>query len=207
MASRWDFQREAWMIGHGFGRGFGRGGRGHGRGHGRGFGEGDFPGGRKLSSDELQLVLEALLHRQPSHGYDLIRQLEERSGGFYKPSPGMVYPALTYLEEAGFAVITPEGARKLYALTEVGQAHYRENAERADAILMMLERIGSRMGEVRDAFAGVHDIDPSLGEAMHRARHDLKHALMRKRGCDATEARRIVEILVRTTREIMGEPS
>src|SRR5580698_3699993 len=74
---------------------------GHGRfgggfmGGGEGFGGPGFRTGRKLASSELQLVVLALLAEKPSHGYEIIKALEERSGGFYVPSPGMVYPALT----------------------------------------------------------------------------------------------------------------
>ena len=85
------------------------GGR-HGRG---GFGRFGFGGefgmgpesfrGRKMGSVDLRLVLLTLLAERPSHGYELIKSLEERSGGFYSPSPGMVYPALTWLEEVGYA--------------------------------------------------------------------------------------------------------
>ncbi len=68
-----------------------------------GFDRTGFRTGRKLASDDLQLLLLALIADKPSHGYDLIKLLEERSDGYYVPSPGMVYPALTYLEEAGYA--------------------------------------------------------------------------------------------------------
>ena len=100
------------------------GGR-HGRG---GFGRFGFGGefgmgpesfrGRKMGSVDLRLVLLTLLAERPSHGYELIKSLEERSGGFYSPSPGMVYPALTWLEEVGYAGVTTEGAKKRYAITE-----------------------------------------------------------------------------------------
>lgn len=138
---------------HGFGRGFGGG-------FGRGFGGGDFPAGRKLSSEELQLVLLALLAERPAHGYELIRLLEQKSGGFYAPSPGMIYPALTYLEEIGYAAVTQEGNRKLYTLTDEGRAHFEANRLQAENILDALARIGSRMSEVREAFAGLDDTDP-----------------------------------------------
>jgi hypothetical protein len=91
-------------------------GREHGRHHGqrRGFRRGgpgfmgdfagsDFPGGRKLDAIDIQLVILALLAEHPAHGYELIKTLEERSGGFYTPSPGVIYPALTYLHEIGHA--------------------------------------------------------------------------------------------------------
>ena len=85
-------------FGHHFGEGFGPGGRG---------GPGGFGPGRKLGSADLQLLLLALLAEKPSHGYELIKALEERSSGYYSPSPGMVYPALTYLEELGHASVEP----------------------------------------------------------------------------------------------------
>ncbi len=181
---------------HGFGGGFGRGGGGFMGGDG-------FPGGRKLSSAELQLVLLALLAERPAHGYELIRTLEERSGGFYAPSPGMVYPALTYLDEIGHASVTQEGNRKLYSITDAGRAHLAANQAQAEVILDMLTRIGGRMEQVREAFSGLSDADPQAADDFHRARHALKHALMRKRGCAPDEARRIAQILDRATAEIL----
>ena len=182
-------------FGHGFGGGFGRGGGFMG-------GEG-FPGGRKLSSAELQLVLLALLAERPAHGYELIRMLEERSSGFYAPSPGMVYPALTYLDEIGHAAVTQDGNRKLYSITDAGQAHLAANRAQADIILDALTRIGGRMEQVREAFSGLGDADPQAADELHRARHALKHALMRKRGCAPDEARRIAQILHRATADIL----
>ncbi|GBQ25987.1 PadR family transcriptional regulator [Gluconacetobacter azotocaptans] len=182
---------------HGFGRGFGDS-------FGRGFGGGDFPTGRKLGSEDLQLVLLALLAERPAHGYEMIRLLEERSGGFYTPSPGMIYPALTYLDEIGYAAVTQDGNRKLYTLTEAGRAHLEAYRAQADAILDTLARIGGRMAEVREAFAGVDADDPQAADELHQARHTLKRALMRKRGCSPDEARRIAQILARAATEIAG---
>lgn len=167
-------------------------------------GGGDFPGGRKLSSADLQLVLLLLLGERPAHGYELIRMLEERSGGFYAPSPGMVYPALTYLDEIGHAAVAPEGNRKLYSLTDAGRAHLSANRAQADMMLDALARIGGRMEQVREAFAGVTDADPQGPDDLHRARHALKLALMRKRGCTADEARRIARILDQASAEILA---
>src|SRR5580658_6813721 len=112
---------------------------GHGFGHGGfgfmgGRGGGDFPWGRKLGSKDLQLLILALLGERPAHGYELIRTIEERSGGFYSPSPGMIYPALTYLDEIGHASIEPEGSRKLYRITPEGQTHLASNRAAAEAI-------------------------------------------------------------------------
>jgi DNA-binding PadR family transcriptional regulator len=162
------------------------------------------PGARKLSSADLQLVVLALLEQRPMHGYELIRALEERSGGFYVPSPGVIYPALTYLDEIGQAAAEPDGQRKLYRITEEGRQHLEAHRGNAEAILEALGRIGSRMDQVREAFAGEEDIDPAASEEHRRARHDLKRALMSKRGCGPEEARRIAEILKRAAAEIRG---
>jgi DNA-binding PadR family transcriptional regulator len=193
-------------IFHAIGRRHGRHGFGHGFDPGGFMGGGGFPSGRKLGSAELQLVLLALLAEQPAHGYELIRKLEERSGGFYAPSPGMVYPALTYLEEIGHAEAAPDGNRKLYTITEAGSAHLATHKDEADAILLALTRIGGRMAQVREAFAGVEDADPQAADDLHQARHALKHALMHKRGCAPEEARRVAAILARATAEILRKP-
>jgi DNA-binding PadR family transcriptional regulator len=183
-----------------------RGGwRGRNRGGGHwGFGDGGVPGGRKLASGDLQLVILALLEERPAHGYELIKSLEERSNRFYTPSPGVIYPALTYLDEVDYAAVELEGNRKLYRLTDAGRAHLQANRAEAEAILEALSRIGGRMEQVREAFAGFDDIDPSASDDVHQARHALKHALFRKRGCAPDEARRIAEILTRAAAEILG---
>jgi len=165
-------------------------------------GGGDFRWARKLGSKDLQLLILSLLGERPAHGYELIKTIEERSGGFYTPSPGMIYPALTYLDEIGHATIEQEGSRKLYRITPEGQLHLASNRAEADAILDALSRIGSRMDDVREAFAGVGDSDAS--DEIHRARHALKAALRRKQACDAKEAKRIAQILIRAAAEILG---
>lgn len=195
------FHRDvAFAIGRHRGRGrWDRGGGGF-----WGSGGGGMPFGRKLSSADLHLVVLALLEQRPAHGYELIRAIEERSGGFYTPSPGVIYPALTYLEEIGYAVVEPQGARKLYHITEAGRAQLEANRATAEAILNALGRIGGRMEQVREAFAGVDDLDPRAGDELHLARHALRRALSVKRGCSAGEARRIAEILNRAAAEILG---
>jgi DNA-binding PadR family transcriptional regulator len=185
---------------HGGRHRFGRGGHGF-------FGRGgdDFPGARRLSSQDLQLVVLALLAENPAHGYELIKIIEERSDGFYTPSPGVIYPALTYLEEVGHSSVQQDGGRKLYSITPQGETHLAENRATADAILQALSRIGRRMDEVREAFAGVGDLDADASDEMQRARHNLKRALRSKHGSDSAEARRIAAILDRAAAEILGK--
>jgi DNA-binding PadR family transcriptional regulator len=185
---------------HGGRHRFGRGGHGF-------FGRGgdEFPGARRLSSQDLQLVILALLAEKPAHGYELIKIIEERSEGFYTPSPGVIYPALTYLEEVGHASVAQDGGRKLYSITPQGETYLAEQRGTADAILQALSRIGRRMDEVREAFAGVSDLDADASDEMHRARHNLKRALRSKHGSDSAEARRIAGILERAAAEILGK--
>ncbi|MDH6258754.1 PadR family transcriptional regulator [Bradyrhizobium sp. BR13661] len=185
---------------HGGRHRFGRGGHGF-------FGRGgdEFPGARRLSSQDLQLVILALLADKPAHGYELIKIIEERSEGFYTPSPGVIYPALTYLEEVGHASVAQDGGRKLYSITAQGEAFLAEQRGTADAILQALSRIGRRMDEVREAFAGVSDLDADASDELHRARHNLKRALRSKHGSDSAEARRVAGILERAAAEILGK--
>ena len=165
-------------------------------------GGGGMPG-RKFSSSDLQLLLLALLEPRPAHGYELIRAIEEKSNGFYVPSPGVIYPALTYLEEIGHASVDQDRNRKLYALKEEGRRYLDENRSSAEAMLDALSRIGGRMEQVREAFSGWHEPDPGAGEELHRARHGLRDALSRSRGCSPDEARRIAAVLERATAEIL----
>ena len=196
-----DFRMAFFAMGrHGGRNRFGRGGPGF-------FGRGgdDFPGARRLSSQDLQLVILALLAEKPAHGYELIKIIEERSDGFYTPSPGVIYPALTYLEEVGYSSVEQDGGRKLYSITPQGETHLAEQRTTADAILQALSRIGRRMDEVREAFAGVSDLDADASDELHRARHNLKRALRAKHGSDTAEARRIAGILDRAAAEILGK--
>jgi len=168
--------------------------------------DGDLPGGRKLSSDDLQLVILALLAKKPAHGYELMKAISEYSSGFYTPSPGVIYPALMYLNEIGYSNVDQDGTRKLYGLTPEGKAHLDANRASANSILEMLSRIGGRMQDVRDAFAGVHEFFSDKLEEIHRARNALKAALKSKRGCSPEEATRIAKILDRAAQEILSNP-
>ena len=101
----------------------------HGRGRRRMFGAG-----------ELRLVLLKLIADEPRHGYDLIRAIEEMTGGEYAPSLGVIYPTLTLLQDMGLIEEAPgEGARKPFQITEAGTAHLEENQEEADELIARLE--------------------------------------------------------------------
>ena len=186
-----------------FGRGFG----GPDGGWGQGFGGFDFRAGRKLAAGDLQLVLLALLQDKPAHGYELMKALDERSGGFYSPSPGMIYPQLTLLEELGYASVTEEGSKKLYTITEAGGAFLKENRAAADAMLRQLSFLNDQMQRARRVFSGDWDGEDerdSLSREIRAARRELKTALRDKRGCAPEEAKRVAEILAKAAAEIRG---
>jgi DNA-binding PadR family transcriptional regulator len=173
---------------------------------GMGMGGRAFRAGRRLASGDLQLVLLALLGERPSHGYELIKALEERSGGFYSPSPGMIYPALTWLEEVGYASVAAEGTKKLYSISDPGREYLEENQDAADAMLGQLEHIGRKMGRVREIFGG-SDEDGAAGESaeIEAARRALKQALRAKRGAPAEEQSRIAAIMKNAADQIRGK--
>jgi DNA-binding PadR family transcriptional regulator len=192
-------------FGHHFGEGFGP----------RGAGRGGFGPGRKLGSADLQLLLLALLAEKPSHGYELIKAIEERSSGYYSPSPGMVYPALTYLEEIGHASVAPEGTRKLYSATDEGRKHLADNRAALETLLAQLQQIGRRMQKVRRAMQpdrgtgdapheGDSDRDSAVPE-LQVARFDLKLALSAKADAPRDEQLRIAAILRQAAADIRGQ--
>jgi DNA-binding PadR family transcriptional regulator len=201
---------------------FGRHGGGRGFGHfGKGFMDGGDMGGRafgmgrKLASPDLQLLILGLLAEKPSHGYEIIKALDERSKGFYIPSPGMVYPALTYLEEIGHATVAVDGTRKLYSITDSGREHLAKNQSAADAMFAQFARVGERMDRVRRAMnieaggeagrEGSDDNDRRGSKELLRARRELKAALHDKWDGSREEQARVAEILNRAAAEILGK--
>jgi DNA-binding PadR family transcriptional regulator len=172
---------------------------------GRGFGM-----GRKLSSGDLQLLILELLAEKPRHGYEIIKALEERSKGFYVPSPGMVYPALTYVEEIGHATVETEGPRKLYRLTDLGRSHLEAHREETEALFAQFARIGERLDHMRRIMRRARGDEDESGEAgwtkaLLRARHALRSALAEKWNASAEEQERIADILKAAAQEIAAK--
>src|SRR5215470_11176884 len=120
--------------------------RGHFR-HGRWAEAGEGHGGRRrrvFDSGELRLVLLKLIADQPRHGYELIRAIEELSGGSYVPSPGMVYPTLTLLQDMGrIEEATAGGPRKPFAITAEGTAELEAKKEQVEALFTRLAELAS----------------------------------------------------------------
>lgn len=114
------------MLRH-FARRFGFGPGGFGPGPG-GFGPG---GPRMFGRGDLKYALLDLLQERPKHGYEMIKELEDRSGGFYSPSAGAIYPTLQLLEDRGWVTTEAQEGKKVYAITDAGRAALNEHRERA----------------------------------------------------------------------------
>jgi DNA-binding PadR family transcriptional regulator len=126
--------------------------------------------GRFLEHGDLRFVVLALLSEQPRHGYELIKELEDRTGGAYRPSPGVVYPLLAMLEDEGFIrPVEAEGGRKLFDVTDAGKDALEQNRAGVDAVFGRMEEAsrGSRRAGPRLTRA-MTNLGMALGERMRR---------------------------------------
>jgi DNA-binding PadR family transcriptional regulator len=129
---------------------------------------------RFFGAGDLRYVILQLIAEKPSHGYEIIKSIQERLGGTYAPSPGVVYPMLTMLEEMGHATVVTDGARKLYTITEEGSKALAENKAQVDALF-------ARMNQVRGEHGG------ERAQQIERAIANFRMALRMKNGPLTTE--------------------
>jgi len=176
-----------------------------------------------LAHGDLRLIALALIAEQPRHGYEIIKLLEDKTSGWYSPSPGIVYPTLTYLEEAGYVTAQTEGAKKLYTITDEGRAHLEENRDFVDAVLERMSAIGEKAKRIREHFARPeYDDDDRRGRRRGRGREDepssvpplVQAALDNLREVaeqviegDADAETRVVELLARAAQEMKKKTS
>ena len=165
----------------------------------------DFPGPRRADSPEgrerssgrlfdhgdLRVLVLHLIVEKPSHGYELIRAIEELTHGAYSPSPGVIYPTLTLLEELGHTEVTEEpGGRKLYSATEAGKASL-------DASRALLDSMLARISQIRPRE------EPNPG--LHRSIENFRYALQLRLGrsaMDAGQVENLIKLLDETARNI-----
>jgi DNA-binding PadR family transcriptional regulator len=196
--SRCEERDEHWGIGR-HGRRHGHGGR-----HGRHGGGGDFGGGdmmragRMLAQGDLRLLALALIAEQPRHGYEIIKVLEDKTQGWYAPSPGIVYPTLTFCEEAGYVTAQPDGAKKLYTITAEGRTYLASNRAFVDAILERLEAVGEQARERRSS----EDGKPRMPRLVRAAFENLRDVATDRLKNDAEAETRVVEVLARAAAEL-----
>ena len=184
-----------------------RGHSGHGWGGGRhGFGGGGdmMRAGRMLAQGDLRLIALALIAEQPRHGYEIIKVLEEKTAGWYSPSPGIVYPTLTYLEEAGYVTAEIEGSKKLYTITAEGRAHLDENRDFVDTVLERLAAIGERAARMRRRFGGDDDDrrGPRVSPLVRAAIDNLREVAGQRLADDPEAEAKLVEVLARAASEL-----
>src|ERR1700730_14691757 len=126
---------------------------------------------KMLASGDLQLIILRLLSEKPCHGYEIIKAVEEHSSGVYTPSPGMVYPALTYLEEMGYAVAAAEGTKKLYTMTAEGTEYLSKHRLTADEIWNELAIFGRKLANFRKQFSEDEDVADHFGSGSSGSAH------------------------------------
>ncbi|TMB66769.1 MAG: PadR family transcriptional regulator [Chloroflexi bacterium] len=147
---------------------------------------------------DLKYVILEQLKDKPAHGYELIKALEERFGGFYAPSPGAVYPTLQMLEDMGYVSSVQQDGRKTYSITDAGRAFMTERQPQVDEVFSrMKERWGAEWG-------------PQAHRVMHELRNDLRDlgrsvaSEARHRWPDPEQQRRIRDVIGRAKAEIQA---
>ncbi|MFT8719435.1 PadR family transcriptional regulator [Acetobacter sp.] len=164
------------------------------RHHGRG---GGHRGGRNRLFDygEMRLLVLSLIADKPTYGYELIKTIEEKFGGSYTPSPGVIYPTLTWLEEAGTIRPTEEEGRKSYSITPEGEAFVAANQT-------ALEEILARTASAAPEGKGRRR---NMSVPVMRGMENLKTALrlrLRNGGLDADAESKIAALLDEAARAI-----
>jgi DNA-binding PadR family transcriptional regulator len=149
-------------------------------------GERFFRGGRRASSfqkGDLKYIILDLIKDKPRHGYDIIRELEEKSHGLYKPSPGVIYPTLQMLEEMGYATASEQEGKKVYAITEEGRRFLTSKKDVADGVRNQMKHKWSfkNIGRMAMVMKDYHAIENLLGRGI--------------RTLDSDRAERIREVL------------
>jgi DNA-binding PadR family transcriptional regulator len=152
-----------------------------------------FRGSRRGSSfrkGDLKYILLDLIKDRPRHGYDIIRELEDQSYGFYKPSPGVIYPTLQMLEEMGYASSTEQEGKKIYSITEEGIAFLSKKKDIADGVRSQIKHKWSfkNIGRMALVMKEYHSLESLLGQGF--------------RSLDADKTDRIRKILSQAYQDI-----
>jgi DNA-binding PadR family transcriptional regulator len=160
----------------------------------------DMRAGRMLAQGDLRLIALAMIAEQPRHGYEIIKLLEEKTSDWYSPSPGIVYPTLTYLEEAGYVTGSTEGSKKLYTITDDGLAYLKANQDVVDAVLDRLTALGQRVNRWRRAARDDRRTLPPLVEA---AFDHLREIVGRRLDSNADTEASLVEVLAAAAADLL----
>ena len=153
--------------------------------------------GRKVAAGDLGLLILSLIAANPRHGYELIGLIAGRTGGYYKPSPGMVYPALLYIHSHGEATIEASATRKRYRITEAGRSRLADNRRKVAELWDRLETRGRQLA------APASDMPESA--LAWRSRLALDQALRARRNASPPDQLRIARILDQATTQILSD--
>jgi DNA-binding PadR family transcriptional regulator len=174
--------------------------RGFGPGRGFPFGGFDFGGGRRAGRGDIRAAILALLNEEPMHGYQIMQELESRTGGAWRVSPGSVYPTLQQLEDEGLVRAQEQEGRRVYRLTDDGQ---RVAADRAEEFATLWEgiapseddtQLGDLIFQVGAAFVqvartGTAEQMAEARKVLARTRGDL-YRILGDRDADAERSKR-----------------
>ena len=159
--------------------------------------------GRMLAQGDLRLVALAFIAEQPRHGYEIIKLVEEKTADWYSPSPGIIYPTLTYLEEAGYVTASTDGSKKQYAITDEGRAYLEANRDVVDAVLERLKALGERVSHWRRSRRERGEDDRRrLSPLLEAAIDNLRDAAAKRLEGDDDAEPRVVEILARAATDL-----
>jgi DNA-binding PadR family transcriptional regulator len=158
--------------------------------------------GRMLAQGDLRLLALALIAEQPRHGYEIIKVLEEKTQGWYAPSPGIVYPTLTYLEEAGYVTAQADGAKRLYTITGEGRAYLESNRAFVDAVLERLDSVGERMRSRRSNEDNDGRRGPRVPRLVQAALENLRDVTVERLKDNGDTEAKVVEVLARAAAEL-----
>jgi DNA-binding PadR family transcriptional regulator len=145
---------------------------------------------RSFHKGDLKYVILDLLKDKPRHGYDIIRELEEQSYGFYKPSPGVIYPTLQMLQEMGYASSSEQEGKKIYSITREGLQFLENQSSVADDVRKQMRHKWSfkNIGRMVTIMREYHALEDLLGSGF--------------RGLNADKAEQIRQILSQAYQEI-----
>jgi DNA-binding PadR family transcriptional regulator len=160
------------MHGYHYGCGGGRHARGEWGGRfGRHGMRGGWRGSRVFDHGDLRLIILQLISEKPRHGYELIKAIEDQLGGSYSPSPGVIYPTLTMLEELGYTTVAPsEGGKKLYTITPEGTAYLDANRSAVETVFARMREVGApyRSGPAPQILRAMENLRMALRMRMAR---------------------------------------
>ena len=157
---------------------------------------------RMLAQGDLRLVALSFIAEAPRHGYEIIKLVEEKTADWYSPSPGIVYPTLTYLEEAGYVTASTEGSKKLYTITDEGRAYLDANRELVNVVLDRLTALGERVNRWRRTARGERDRRRNLPPLVEAALDHVRETVGKRLEGDAEAEAHLVEILARAAAEL-----